>query len=276
MISKRLIFNQTLQSVLMALFLIGGLAWTATAVEGASLHGWNAIMQATLTTPGLVIPVAPLICAIGSGFAAARSMASGEREGWMAAGHSPTKIGVAAMVLGFCFGAAQLLAHETVVPWAESARTQSGALHSWVWLEDEPIRVSDGLRMEIIDGNVTGNHVFTPLSDQELRDALQQLNPSGSPIKSLNRTPASQLEFHRRLARIIACAAWAWLAWLPWGTARPVQHIGRVLAAALTWFAMDLVFFGLSSQGHASTAVGGWGATGVLMALLAWSASKSR
>ena len=264
-----LVFRVVGAWTLLVLLLVSGLAWITTAVDAAGSGPARAGLVAALLTPGLVVRIMPLICALGAGLAAARMMARGERVALENAGLAPARTGGAALLVGLLCGGLGWGAHADLVHRAEArvSALQPVALPAWVWTDGGPVRRTDGLQIVLSGGQIIGVQQ-TDLSEIWSEGQLQQ--PALASYRALQTTDRLPVRLERqwRWARIAACAGLAWLCWLPW--ARSPQ--GQVLAAlllGLCWQLTGLGLQGMALQGWLSPLFVALGPA-VLMGLGVW------
>ena len=252
---------------LAALMLVGGLAFVAAAVESGRLGPASALWVAVLSMPQVLVPLAPLVCAVGAGLAAARLDARGERVGLEAVGLGPLRTARSALLVGLVVGLGQWAAAGHLVYRAEAARRVliGAAVPEWVWLEDGAARPSDGTRVWVDGGRILDVRPTMPLDEDALATARMRQEPHIASAAALRQSslPTARLERLVRTVRIVACGGLSVLGWLPLGP-RPSTQVGRVLAIGLVWVALDMVLQAMAAQGQAPTWLGGAGATALL------------
>lgn len=257
-----------------------GLAWLTTAVEGARRGLAHALWDGLLAAPTLVVGLAPLLVALGAALAAVRAASRGERVALELCGLGPWRTARAAAAAGLGVGLLTWFGAGHVVPTAEAARAPESS--GWIWHDGLAVRLPDGLAVHALDGRIDAPHRLpvANLDDPTLARAAMLRQPrtaSAEALAGATLVPAI-VERQSRVARILACAALAFLTWLPLAP-RPATWLARAMALGLAWQGLDLVLQSAASRGQVPLALGAWGALGglgvVLGARYAFSSSSS-
>ena len=247
----------------LAALLLLGLAGLATAVEGAGLGPMAALIAGMRVAPGIVVPLAPLVAAIGVGIGASRMEARGERVALEAVGLGPWRTAPGAALAGLLFGMVVFVTSDALIP----ALSQP-AEGRWVWMEGAAVRPSDGTVVEVADGSIIEVHHRLP-APARLATARRLAEPrlaSGAALAQSSLRPA-QIERQGRRARAVAVALWTLLAWLPMvgAASRQLALIGLL---ALGWTILDLALRTAADQGQVGVWTGAWGAVAVALFFL--------
>ena len=275
MIVERLVFGAVLGWTVLAMLVICGVVGLAGTVESASMDMADALMLACTGVPLVVVTLSPALAAGGAAMAMARMEVLGERQALHLAGVHPLRMVMAAMLAGGVLGGGQLLVSNHVL-WQmdaiEQDRRQTPS-SDWVWLEDGAYRAVDGIW---VGGDMSVQHGATvSLEAVSMARMLQQ--PRQASVTALRGTDSTMADLERghRWARMLACAFFAGLAWLPW-RANGVYRLGLVLGGALAWQGADAVLYAVSAQGHLTATMGGWSATAWLIVLWTWAVFTCR
>jgi lipopolysaccharide export LptBFGC system permease protein LptF len=219
----------------LVVLLATGLIWMATAVEGAATRG---LLDGLLAAPTVLTWLTPTLCAIGCALCHARMQARGEREALEVSGAGPWFTGRAPVILGLAVG---LLAWATSGHISPALETRRGTFEgNWVWTSEGAIRPRDGVIVRGTAGEITVQREHHLAEDEVIQAAMrQQPRLASAKVLSGAQSPPLVHEAHARLARILACAGLALLAWLPLAR-RPAEQVGAVILLALTWQVVDL------------------------------------
>lgn len=276
MIADRLVARAVARWLVLVVVAAAALAWLATAVE-AGVGPGAALAGGALRVPGLLVPLLPVLCALGAGLAAARLQARGERVALEASGRGPLATGRAALGVGLLAGILGWGVHAVGVPRAESrADALLGAPDvAWVWVEAGAVRLADGLGVRLEADAVVDVGPW-PLDAPTRERALARQSPRRAGAADLRGTTAipAVAERHARLARVVASGLLALLGWLPLSR-RPTRQAGLALAAGLTWASVDLVLRLGAAQGRLPVAAGAWLGLCVLAVLVGALAVRS-
>lgn len=242
----------------LAFLLALGLAGLAGLVEGVRFGMVGALGLSLRETLPLVLPLAPLLCAVGAGAAAARTAFLGEALALQALGLDPRRValiaGAVALVLTLLAGGIRLL---VVPPLAESAlalRVEMGEApppSDWLWTGGEAVRVLDGTTVSVEGGEVTAVVAGTGrLPTALVRQARSLRMPFVAHPADLGLAlPVMQAELWSRLAAVPAAALLAMLAWL--GLGGP-GRVGSAIALGLAWQSATIILNALAAASHLS------------------------
>lgn len=265
--------------VTLVLGLLLGLAGLATAVEQSEQGPVAALLAGLWAAPVLVLPLTPLCAALGTALLAARMEARGEWSALQALGWSPQRSGLALLLVGLGLGGAQWV---LVGPAGAAAMARSEAILGqepapWIWLEDRALRPADGASWRVREGRLEAVE-GPPVAPETVALARMRQQPRVASHAALRDAPgaAARAEREARGARVLAAAAWAWLAWLPLGRLRGSRRVGLVLVLALGWSGLDLALQAAAGQHLLSPALGGWGGALVLLAICALALAQRR
>lgn len=242
-----------------------GLVWMAGAVESARHGLLAALLGAALTVPGVLVPLSPLLTALGAALAAARMEARGERAALEACGLSPWRSGRSAAAVGLAVGAlVWALSAGGLAPLEQASTALRGGRPAapWLWVDGEAVRTADGARVRLAeDGLVLRPGDGDGPSEEALALAHMRASPRTANAAALAGLdwPPVVVERQSRWARVFSAAALAMAAWLPLGRSATAQ-IGAALGLGLAWQMADLLLQALASQGQLSPTVGAWGA----------------
>lgn len=250
-----------------------GLAAVATAVDGGGgLSPLDALLVGGLRVPGLLLPLLPVLCALGAGVAAARQVARGERRALALAGHDPALPAGIGLAVALAFGVSGWVAHDRLVPPAEAHADAIGGRGDapWVFVGAEVVRVEDGLVVRVEDDAIVGTRHLEAhaLDAPALRAAAAAQRPARAPhavLAASDERPA-RTERGARWSRILAGGLLAFFAWLPVARS-PAAQAGVALVGGLTWAAADVGLRAAAAQGRVGAGTGAWGAIVVALAL---------
>jgi hypothetical protein len=262
-----------------AWWLVGGAVarWVALVIGGTSaLAALAVVVEAgsSWRVPGLVVPLLPLLCALGAGLAAARLGAQGERLALESVGLSPVRTGLAALGVGLVVGGLGWLVHATLVPLADA---KSGAdAPTWVWVEDGAVRVEDGLSIQIRDDVITQVSRDADLDPAGIRLAAARQRPASASAADLREAAGvpARAERAARAARVVACGVLAWLGWMPLAR-RPTVQAAAAFSIGLTLMGVHGVLGAAAAQGRLPVGLGAWGAALLAVLLLAAVAARA-
>jgi lipopolysaccharide export LptBFGC system permease protein LptF len=262
-IVERLLLSQVLGWSVLAAALVGGLAGLSFTVEAARLGPMQALLIGASTIPAVLVMLSPTLAAVGGAAAAARMEALGERLTLDAAGFHPARAVAVAVLAGALLGVGQQVLSDQVV-WRAAALRPSEA-PGWIWLDDGALRPSDGIWVGW-DLSITVDRSVPPGVLQAAQMRQHPQTASGAALRQTDLASA-RLEQHSRVARSLACAALAGIAWLP-GRSGGLGRAGMLLAFALAWQAADAIAYAAAAQGQLSPAVGAWAAAVAAAAVL--------
>jgi len=242
----------------LVVLLATGLIWMATAVEGAATRG---LLDGLLAAPTVLSWLTPTLCAIGCALCHARMHARGEREALEVSGAGPWFTGRATVVLGLAVG---LLAWATSGHISPVLETHRGTFAGdWVWTSEGAVRSEDGVIVRGSANEISVQRTHNLTKTEIIQAAMrQQPRFASAAVLSGAQSPPLIHEAHSRIARILACAGLALLAWLPLAS-RPASQIGAVILLALTWQVVDLAGTA-GAHGHLGPVFSAWAATTAL------------
>jgi len=272
MIIARYVGLRVLAGIVAGMALVGGLVGLATGVEHGR-QGLAAALQSILAiVPLSLVWLAPLCCGVGAAVALARLKARGEDVGFAVAGIRPWRTGWVAALVGLGLGMGAWWMSDAVVP-----HTTHGSQGStWVWLDQGAYRPADETWVRMVDQRMQVDALQEPPSPSALRRAQHQARPRTAPASVLtgSQAPPLRLEWHSRLARILACAAMALIGWMPLSR-RGLTQVGMVLGTGLLAQAIDFILQALAAQGQIPVLVGAWVVPGLLTVWAAWLSLRS-
>lgn len=252
MILFRLVFAKVLGWTALAAIGAAGVIWMAGTVE--SVGEGAALMQGLREIPQVLVPLSPVLAALGASLALARMMALREDLALATMGVSPLRAAAGALAVGLLLGALQWTAAAFVV---HRSVDHTG---SWVWLDDGTAhRVGDGLTARIEGGAITSVE-RRDLDEAQLSHAAMLLSPETASRAALVTATArpARVERQARAARVLSCVVLALVGWLPLARS-PGAHVMRTMGVAIALFAGSLLLRGFASFGHVGVHLATWG-----------------
>jgi len=266
----RFVFQQALIWIGLTVVFLAGLSGLATVVENTRLGPIDSLKLAVFQAPGILVSMAPIICAGGAAMASVRMAIRGEQIALDSAGISPWYTAAVAARAGLLIGFLQWGIAGHIVHRSESAAEplRNSPAVEWVWMDEGALRTTDRLWVARQEGRITSVSPNQNFSLIEIQNARMRQRPKMASAHALHTSnaPTAKLEQHNRLAHVLACAAMAGMGWRI--RARPTIKVGVVTALALGWQLAALGLYTAAAQGHISVLTGGWLATVVLCGVL--------
>ncbi len=263
MIAARLVFRTALDWTLLVLVAAAGLVALASGVEAVARGTGDLVAAALRPIPEVLVFLSPLVALLGAALAAAWMQSRGERTALESLGLGADRTGIPVAVLGALVGLVQLVAADRVVPLLRDVEP------AWVWLPDgTAVEPSTGLAVTASAGSLQPSAARP--SAEAIARAAEILDPSRASGAALATATARlpRIEWHGRRARILACAALAFLGWLPLG-ATTERQVLAALSGGLAFLATDAVVRSLAGWGHVPVIAGSWSAPVAITAVTA-------
>jgi lipopolysaccharide export LptBFGC system permease protein LptF len=253
---------------------MAGVGWLTTSVESLHRGVWVAGLLGLARLPAFLVVMSPVVVALGAALAAGWMDANGERVALQSSGVSPARSGLVLVFLGAVVGTGQWAVADLGVHRAESAamRLHGGGGSAWVWLDGVALRTSDGTEVQWRGGQIVEVRTGVHHPHAIVAAARQRQRPStaSGTVLATTSSVAARVEWHRRRARVLTCAALGLLAWLPVGW-RPSHQV--VMGLLIGGGAVVFEFLGpvVSAELGLPRVLGVW-----VVALVVWVAALVR